>query len=207
MTQKILPSLSADRFEPYLKAVGYDQSRAFKLYMWNLHLSSAFYPLLASIEVALRNRIILCLKEAFGDQWWDSAQFQSLLGKRGKGILLRAVKEVVKSDRALTDGRITAELSFGFWTNMFLPKYEAHLLQCFCAETPLAEAISREQILDRCNKIRVLRNRISHHETLIGRNITLDYSETLELLRWICPDTADWIKPELKIMALVRQRP
>lgn len=190
-----------------MRATGFNEARALRLYIWNLHLSAAFYPLLASIEVALRNKVILCLSEAFGVKWWSSARFHELLGKRGKGILLRAVKEVVDTERELTEGRVTAELSFGFWTNMFLPKYENHLWDEFCKQTPVGEGISRERLLERCNKIRALRNRISHHETLIGRDISLDYSETLELLGWICPETAKWIKPELKVMSLVRERP
>ena len=142
-----------------------------------------------------------------GAIWWESEQLHDLLGKRGKGILLRAVKEVVDADRTLTEGRVTAELSFGFWTNMFLPKYEDYLWAGFCRQATLDSAVTREKLLERCNKIRALRNRISHHETLITRDITRDYSETVELLQWICPETAKWIRPELKIMSVARQRP
>lgn len=106
-----------------MKAAGFDRDRALKLYLWNMRMSASFYPLLASVEVCLRNLISKRLHQKFGDCWWENASFHDIIGTQGKGILLRARNDVQRRKRQVTSGRMTAELSFGFWSKMLLPKY------------------------------------------------------------------------------------
>lgn len=109
---------------------------------------------------------------------------------------------------AVTAGRVTAELSFGFWRNMLLPKYEAALWTPVHTHfQDLPANVGLLELEGSCERVRILRNRVSHHEPLIGRNITIDYSQTLELLRWLSSEKEAWLKPRLEIMAILRQRP
>lgn len=201
-------TLSSERLHPYMQAAGFDVKRALELYSWNLELSAAFLPLLSCVEVGLRNRIIPCLTDKFGEEWWRSDDYRRSLGPKGSKLILRAESELRRRGRDVTEGRVTAELSFGFWANMFLPKHEAELWPILKPRfNNMAEEVTCAVVLEKCKHVRELRNRISHHETLLRRDITADYSAAVELLGWICPDTQQWIKPRLSVMRLLRKRP
>jgi hypothetical protein len=208
LTQKVINHLSRDRFATYLSAAGFDQDRALQLYAWNMRIAASFYPLLSSIEVCLRNQMEPRLSEVFGSAWWTNHEFIDLLGKKGKGIVLRAAADIEKRGKPPTSGRMTAELSFGFWTNMLLPKYEAPLWPDLRTHFPdIPDNLTRPIIQNRCEEVRDLRNRISHHEPIFMRDLSADYGRSFELLRWLGPAKADWIKPQLETMKILRQRP
>jgi hypothetical protein len=134
--------------------------------------------------------------------------FIDLLGKKGKGIVLRAAADIRKREKAPTSGRMTAELSFGFWTNMLLPKYRECLWSDIRSTFPdLPEGVGDVALRERCEHVREFRNRISHHEPIFMRNLTSDYGRSLELLRWLGPAKAAWIKPQLDTMKVLRTRP
>lgn len=208
MNEKIVASISQDRFETYLRAAGFDPNRALELYYWNLEISASFYPLLAGVEISLRNQIETRLDSAFGPSWWVSSDFSENLGAKGSKILNKAVRNLHHRRQQITSGRVTAELSFGFWRNMLLPKYEATLWSPISPHFPnLPANISRQELETRCERIRSLRNRISHHEPLLKRDISKDYSQALQVLRWMSPEKANWIKPRLETMRILRRRP
>ncbi|KPQ18393.1 MAG: Abi-like protein [Rhodobacteraceae bacterium HLUCCO18] len=91
---------------------------------------------------------------------------------------------------------------------MLLPKYEAPLWSELILHFPdLPAALTQSEFHDRCEVVREFRNRISHHEPIFMRDLTADYSKCLELLRWIGPAKAAWIKPQLDTMRILRERP
>jgi hypothetical protein len=57
----------------------------------------------------------------------------------------------------------------------------------------IVTAISPDQFGVR--KVVTLRNRISHHEPLIGRDNLSNFSNLMTLMEWICPEKAAWIRP------------
>lgn len=206
--KQVIEALSGDRLTPYLKACGHDWERAIRLYEWNLEVSASFYPLLSTIEVSLRNCLIRCLKQSYQSNWWDDPIFRTVLGQRGKRLLDSAIRDITQSGKQVNEGRVTAALSFGFWVNMFLPKHEKAIWSHFvttCRGQSTTQ--NRDQLYQQLVLIRDLRNRIFHHETLIGIDLTKEYSNCFQVLNWICPETALWIKPKIKTMQLVRQRP
>lgn len=193
---------------PYLVAVGHHDKAAIDLYAWSLRLSESFYPLLSVTEVALRNAIANRIRAIHGDTWWENAEFHDNIGNQAKGNVLKARNARFEEKGRVTHGCMVAELTFGFWTKMLLPKHEANYWSPFQSVFPtLPAATTRAELEDRCKAVTTLRNRIFHHEPLLGRDISKDYSETLELVSWIDPRLADWIKPQLRIMAVLRERP
>jgi len=208
LVERIINTISSDRFETYLVATGYDSNRALKLYFWNTKLSASFYPLLAANEVALRNIVVTRISEVFGGEWWENSCFKSLLGKQGFQSIQRAKKAIAEQDRGVTGGRLTAELSFGFWSKMLLPKYEAKLWDPIHPMfVYLPEDKGLADLYSTSEKSRTLRNRISHHEPLINRNISQEYSDSLQLLSWLCKHKHEWLKPQLETMKIMRARP
>ena len=200
--------ISAERLETYLVAGGGDRDRAFRLYAWNMRISAAFFPLIAAAEISLRNLTADRIAKVYGPTWWPDASLQNLLGGRGKGILLRASKKLMTDGKKATHGRMTSELSFGFWVNMMLPKYENALWSPLHPHFPdLPLTVDRSVLHQRLLRVQFLRNRIGHHEPIFGRNLMQDYADCLGLVRWLNVEKAVWIAPHCDVMRLMRQKP
>lgn len=103
---------------------------------------------------------------------------------------------------------MTAELNFGFWVNMLLARHEAIFwtdLHKSFADLPAA--VTYQALYARCDVVREFRNRVFHHEPILHRNITKEYSQIMELITWLSPDKAKWIKQYSRVMAVARQKP
>ncbi|MBC6436697.1 MAG: Abi family protein [Rhodobacteraceae bacterium] len=212
MSSTVISLISHERLNTYLKASGFDMDRALRLYAWNMRISASFFPLLCCIEVCLRNRIAPRLVDRFGQGWWNNEELHTIMGGKGKGTVLRTAKSInergTQRGTTPTSGRMTAELNFGFWVGMLLPKYETELwddLQTWFPDLPQDQNLSSLQ--QYAAEIRDLRNRISHHEPIFKRDLTLDYARQLQFLTWTGPQKAAWIRPQLETMKILRQRP
>jgi len=200
--------ISAQRLGSYLEPVAFKPERALALYAWNMKIGAAFFPLFCALEISLRNLIVTRMTAVYGASWWTDAGFFDALGKKGKGIVLRAANSVEQQGHVLNSGRITAELSFGFWENMLLPKYADGLWTPLHPYFPdLPNTVDQAGLFARIGETRTLRNRISHHEPIFQRDISKDYARTLELIRWLSDVKATWIKPHCDVAALLRRKP
>lgn len=173
-------------------------------YLWNLALSEALYPTLGTLEVALRNAIHAGFSEVLGTEMWFYTD--GLLEPRQLRDFANARLSLYqRKHRQPTPGQIVAELSFGFWTTLLSQPYhqywaanKAHLLrQVFPNMAPPANW--RHVVHGRCNAIRLLRNRVAHHEPVWrgmhvpGRgSVTLFalHAEIIEAIGWISPSVA-----------------
>ena len=134
--------------------------------------------------------------------------FHGLLGGKGKGIVLRARDDIQSAGRTPDHGRIVAELTFGFWSNMLLPKYATPLWTQLHKSFPdLASSKTQADLFAACLKVRDLRNRISHHEPIFPRNISADYHGCMGLVSMLSRDKATWIKPHIEVMQVMRRKP
>lgn len=199
--------ISQERLTKYLIAAGHDQNRALALYGWNIQLSEAFFPVLSAAEVSLRNIIVARLITLYGAQWWDDPAFLLQIKSGGKRIVKTARDKLI-STGAVTSGRMTVELNFGFWVKMLLPRHEQVFWANLHAEfSDLPAAVSYDQLYRRCDNVREFRNRVFHHEPILHRNITAEYSQVMELIKWLSQDKATWIKQYSRVMTVVRQKP
>ncbi len=200
--------ISPERLSTYRKAGGHDVARALDLYAWNMKISASFMPVLSSAEICLRNLIVPQLTSVFGTTWWQSQALFTILGGKGKGIIKRAENKITAHGNPVDGGRMTAELSFGFWQNMLLPKYKTPLWSSLHSSfADLPARIDQAGLHRKCGIVRELRNRISHHEPIFQRNISQDYADCLELTSWLSTAKARWIKPHCNVMTLLRQKP
>ena len=209
MNPSVIATISPERFSSYLKAAGFDQAVAFELYVWNSHMGEAFYTPLQATEIALRNRIDACLQVAFGEEWWRSEAFLSLIAADKRRAIRTVEKRVVKRQLPLVIPQIVAGLSFGFWIEVLKPHFEtASWNSAFSLIFPyLPGGESRETLLERVTIIVELRNRISHHEPIFKRDLSKDFATVMTLLKWICPSTHEWIKPHCRVPTVLRQKP
>lgn len=202
----VLEIISQDRLGKYLISAGHNQNKALDLYGWNIQISEAFFPLLSASEVCLRNKISDRMIELYGNNWWDHQDFLNQI-KNGTRIV-KSAKGKLKTKGRVTSGGMTAELNFGFWSKMLLPRHEAIFWGDFrdtFSDLPANKTYNN--FSDRCEEIREFRNRIFHHEPIFNRDISKEYSKILELIRWISPEKERWIKQYSRVATIMRQRP
>jgi hypothetical protein len=209
MSAVVIQTLSADRFDTYLKAAGHDVDRALALYLWNARLGAAFHLPIQAVEVALRNSANMALTAQFGVNWWQMLAFSRLLGPEGTADIDMVKRRVQRKGLALVTAQIVAGLSFGFWVSLLSPSFNPGLwsYQLRAAFPNLPATENRGSLFKASGDIANLRNRISHHEPIFQRDLQLDFSELMKLLSWICPTTEAWIRPHCEISAVVRQKP
>jgi abortive infection bacteriophage resistance protein len=183
-------TLSKERLLPYLQSTRRDAALAMQLYAQNTLLAESLYGILQGLEIALRNVIHGQLTIGFGAvSWWNvlnMEQAQASMVQKAKDALIQARKP-------LDAGRVVAELSFGFWTGLTGPKYDAlwrnHLVKIFPRRP-----VQRAQVQARLNSIRKLRNRVAHHEPILNRPLQKDVNQIFDTISWMSPVTARWVR-------------
>lgn len=188
---------STARVNRYLLASDNSPIRSIALYKANLKVAQAFHPLLGILEVVLRNRINDVLTIHFKDVDWvinEKVGFMSdpslrYVHKRSGEIktneflkkeIANAEKRLRKTGTKITSGKIIAEQSFGFWTDLFETHHYKILLgkpiQIF---HHLPSGVGRKEVSAELDKIRRFRNRIHHNEPVCFNGNTIDFTSTL----------------------------
>lgn len=205
----ILAAISPDRFRTYLNAAGHDVNRALHLYLWNAKLGEAFHTPVQAVEVALRNSINLALSNVYTANWWECKDLLDLLDAERKGDLATVFRRIRNRQQELYTGEVVAGLSFGFWVGMLDGRYNPPVWggQLKIAFPHLPPGRSRKSLHISIRSVATLRNRISHHEPLIGRDTLADFSNLMALLEWISPAKAGWIRGHCRVPQIVRERP
>lgn len=201
--------ISPLRLGTYLTASGHDPARALNLYLWNAKMGEAFHIPIQAVEVGLRNRVSEGLQRAFGNQWWQDAGFLRVAIDRRREDIETVKRRLAAQNRPVATGQIIAGLSFGFWVSMLDGRYNpniwgSHLRAAF---PDLPQSVDRRKLRERASSIADLRNRISHHEPIFKRNLSRDYSQCMEMLHWLCPEKAKWIKPHCRVPVVLREKP
>lgn len=196
-----LPDLiSQARFSTYLRATGDDPARALALYQWNLQVSSALLVPLHVLEVLLRNAVSEAISKQHGEDWpWSAGFTRSLPDPAGphyspKQDLLTVAR------RHPSTGSVIADLKFVFWERMLTRRHDArlwdkHFLSVF-PHAPNTRSISslRDALRGDIARIRILRNRVAHHEPIFARALDDDHRTILRAISWRSPVAADWAR-------------
>ncbi len=112
--------ISKERLEPYLKFNKNDLFKAIDHYKSNILISESFYPLLAVLEIGLRNSVDYQLTKRFNDnEWYDNKEFVKIATRFQIDRISQARTNIYSEKKEITPGRIISELSFGFWTSLF----------------------------------------------------------------------------------------
>ncbi len=197
-------AISTERLRPYLTMANGHRKTAILLYERNAYLSEALYGVTQAAEIALRNSIHRALSDAHSSMWFDSAG----LSDPQADMVLKARYTISNMRRSVTPGGVVAELNLGFWTALISAKYEKslwvpHLHKIFPNATKSKidkdgktsmSKLNRAEIHARLEKVRFLRNRIAHHESILRLDLEQLYCETLEALSWICKTSSDWVR-------------
>lgn len=184
-------ALSLERFARYVAWADGDRERAVSLYTLNTQVSEALYVPLQALEVALRNRIHTVMSAAHGPGWFQPEAGQ--VTDRQAEQVRAAVAELTEAGKPIEDGRVVAALTFSFWTSMFgreqddLWKRTLHKIA-----TRDGRFLSRKDFTARLTQVRLLRNRIAHHEPILYWNLPKLHQSMLEMTRWLSLAMDDW---------------
>ncbi len=185
-------ALPAVRLENYRPSNGNDLEMVVN-YFFNIELSEALYPTLQAFEISLRNSIHATLTAHFSTaHWFDQPSF---LPHRQARQVVDARTALAKESKPDTPDRIIAELHFGFWHSMFNSPFEQDLWRP--NRSGLVKQVfphasnrqsNRQDMWDRIDRIRIIRNLVMHYEPIWCRaRLQTDHEAILEALYWINP--------------------
>jgi len=214
-------ALSANRVGTYEQAKGLTKpglvvplslDKALELYAWNAQVSAAFMHPLHICEVVVRNGVANAIEVVYGANWpWSAAFIRSLpnptVGYNPRRDLLSA------RNGQTTAGKVIPELKFVFWQRMFTSRHDSRLwmplmgtiFPNFPAATPIPG--NRLWMFNALDGIRLLRNRIAHHEPIFARNLGDDFNVVCQLIERRCPNTATWMKAHQHVTNLLSAPP
>ena len=184
--------LSIKRLETYYKQFEGDKNKAIDYYRLNTKISESFYPLLSNLEVALRNSIHKSFSVRFGsDSWFDNIIFKELAEQ-----VNIAKSKIIKNKQLVTNDKIVAELTFGFWTSLFNKQYAMLFWKplTYVFKELKIELKHRDKIAFKLNHIRKFRNRIFHYEPICNDLVALKINHTniIDILNWLDKDLVVW---------------
>jgi hypothetical protein len=202
-------ALSVERLEPYSRACGGDLRAAVDLYVWNTAVSGAFYESLAYLEVGLRNALHDQLRRlAHRDDWWESPLLT--LAPAAVDMIAKAKRDAGRRADG-KPGRVVAALQFGFWVGLVSSgrscNYEMILWRPALHRAFPGYRGPRPPLHERLEKMRLLRNRVAHHEPIHQRPLVADHDDLLAVAGWISADFAGWIRSTSRFASVLADRP
>jgi len=201
-------SISQDRLAPYFQKTRGNRKKAIQFYVWNMMISSTFYPPLQCLEVTLRNSIHRELSKKYNATWYEN--INNLLKYNDQEKIQSAKDALLKQGKPLEPSRIVAELSFGFWVSLLgkgeRGNYETLWRNALYKAFPNAKP-RRKEVHNDLDKIRKLRNRIAHHEPIHKRDLREDYDLIIQLIEFMCTNTAEWTKHHNYFQEIYQNKP
>ena len=206
----IINTLSPSRMSTYLNATNQDQAKALELYIWNSQISAALLVPMHLCEITIRNTVARALETQFNVQWPWARSLELTLPKYFRAELIKARNQQDVRNRA---SKVIPELTFNFWQQMFVTKYDQQFWQPYLhtllpnapANMPVDQL--RASIFNDLDKIRKLRNRIAHHEPIFKQDLNLIMNKIERLIYFRCSNTSDWATPYYQVQALLQVKP
>lgn len=209
----IAQTLSSARMSTYERAAECAKGgpEAIALYTWNAQVSAAFMHPLHVCEVTVRNAVADVLSKKYGEQWPWSQGFEQSLPNPAQVYSPTRDLQAVRNQRNKTS-EVIPELKFVFWQMMFTKRHDdrlwsANLQSAFPNLPSQAVKFSRKTIREDLEHIRLLRNRVAHHEPLLQRNLSEDLSKILQLIGFRCYETRKWVEQTQSAIHLIQERP
>lgn len=185
-----------------------DLSLAIELYALNIRVSQILYGALHGYEIALRNAMHDRLRQHFGrDDWYRAAGLKFTHAEMVERAKHEALIGWPAGSGDAPVSKVVAELNLGFWTGLIAAGYEQSLWKpCLWKAFPNVK-ISRSRAHQLLSDIKSIRNRVAHHERVLGSKgtlyaglhpihrteLTLRPEVIMGCISWICSETAGWV--------------
>lgn len=187
---QIRKAVSSERFAAYQNRSNQNDLLALSNYSWNISLCESLYPTLQTFEVVLRNGINDAATAEFNAQEW----FYGRLEPAEENSVKEIEERLGRQRKPLTASNFISEFTFGFWVSLFSGRYHhgawPRLLASVFSGMP-AEQRSLNRLGRLLERIRRLRNRVFHHESIW-------YWQDLAAQHRLILDVTGWINPEMR---------
>lgn len=198
-------SISSSRISTY-KSKDHTKIETIADYVLNAKISQNFYFLLQNLEVSLRNGIYDSFNKNYPNSdlfyLFENNSFNRHKSKKEKYSrecwkMLCGAKYKLKHMQTLSDGKIIAELNFGFWTELLTSrdnKYTDMWRNIFSDVFPnykIKSSIDQDKtfIALKIDNIRNFRNRIFHYEPIYNQSdLTNKHIDIIDVLTWLNKD-------------------
>lgn len=178
------------------------------LYEWNSCLASAVFELIGHMEIVTRNAICRHLAaKSRPTPWYDDSFYR--FNTQTVADIAKAKSRAVSKTGQITDGKVVAELSFGFWRYMLSATYQTTVWpRASRAFQGIPRSQRRRTVLERqLIAINDTRNRIAHHEPVFRLPTTRLEQDIVDFTAQINPQAAVWIKSTSRVSAILAARP
>jgi hypothetical protein len=185
-------ALSSERLARYLDWAQGDPAIALELYTKNTQTSEALYTPLQLLEVVLRNAIHRAMSNKYGQNWYDVDAV--LKGTHQREQITAAHDELSKNGKSINPGSVIAALTFSFWTTMLSPAYEELWRSCLSSIAIKEDGrrLARKDLSRPLTQIRLLRNRVAHHEPILHWDLHKHHLAIVAITRWLSPAASNW---------------
>ncbi len=165
---------------------GTDESTALARYLYNIELCRSLYVTLNIFEVSLRNAFDKALSSFAGENWYETLPLDDHSRKK----VSEAKGKLEKKKKNPTHDRVIPELSLGFWTSLITAKYSEQAFQSYLIKTCLKKCPVQLRSVKNLQKIferiRVLRNRVSHYERILHwKDLESQHAQLSECIKWL----------------------
>jgi hypothetical protein len=141
-------------------------------------------------------------------EWWKVVDLQRSKTDAIEKAEKEITDEIEDTNDVLTTGKVVGQVNLGFWVRLFSSAYDKtlwsqHLKHLFPKGT------RRTQILARLKNLNTLRNRIAHHQRIIGgkRDLLQDYTDLVDTISWFSPEIALWVSKTNCFIERVQRKP
>ncbi len=193
----------------FLRAAGRDAARALALHDWNESLGAAFYQLLQKVELGLRVKVESALAAAYGVTWFADPAFLRVSDWAVRQEIATASRRLMKDGLSVDADGLMAKASFGLWVGLMRPIFNPSvwMKQLRTAFPSLPVGQGRHELAALAAQAAFLRNRIDHHEPVIGLDLSALHTDMMILLSWIDPSLAARAKAGCTVQRLLRAKP
>jgi hypothetical protein len=205
--------LSAPRLARYVEASHRNRRLALSSYRWNAEVSAAMMVPLHLCEVILRNAISEAIENVYGPNWWVvGSGFERSLPHGRAGY--SAVDDLNKARAGhATASKVIPDLKFMFWVTMFTSRHDGRLwnplIKSLFPNLPPSwgPSMSRRVLYQQLDAIRILRNRIAHHEPIFMRDLAADYRRLQKVVSWRSKEASRWMDSFQTVTAILARKP
>ena len=169
-------------------------------------------------EVVLRNAVSEGIAAVYSSNWHLDQNFIYSLDQKNRDRLSVAIATAKRSSGLTnpTIGSVIAELTLFFWESLFKVSYgqiiwDHHLDNLFTFSPSFLHTSRKRQIISDATKaIRLIRNRIAHHEPIFNDSKykhTQIINDINKIVSWRCQDTAKWLLDRTKVNKHLKKKP
>jgi Abi-like protein len=211
--------LSHERIAKYLTAGGGDLQRALELYEWNAQVSAALMRDLGHIEIGLRNAYAAVIEQYWVDRpthWTRSAAtlFPPLYRTHnGQRVDVNAQQRAqleqacARTGTTAPPGKVIAELTFGFWRFLSSTAHEKTVWVRYLHRAFPPGTDRKRDVDAKVATLNRLRNRVAHHEPLIGEDLARQAAKAEALGALLDSELGAYVAATSTVPSLIEQKP